>query len=162
MHFGYGYNENLDCVHQRAIRAFLGLDRYAPIAGMEGDMGWLPLPSEEKYACCDNGIELSRWIPTDYLRSCILLYSQMEPSKDPWLDDIQSIFTSIKAEDVLELNVPILNSKQFYKYAEQQLLSHCNCTLTVESKSKLRFYEMCKNEISLSNYCSVNLKQSHY
>ena len=74
--WGYGDNENLDRVHQRAIRAFLGLNRFAPIAGMEGDMGWLPLSSEETYICCVNGIEVSRWIPTDYLRSCILKWSQ--------------------------------------------------------------------------------------
>ena len=83
----------------------------------------------------------------------------MEPRKDTWLDDIQSMFTSIKVVDVLERNVPIVNSKQFYQYAEQQLLSHYNCTwsLTGKLKSKLRFYKMCKNEISLANYCSVTI-----
>ena len=57
-----------------------------------------------------------------------ILYSQMEPRKDPRIDDIQSIFTSIKAVDV-----PIVNCKQFYKYAEQQLLSHYNCTWVSDS-----------------------------
>ena len=157
--WGYGDNENLDRVHHRAIRAFLGLNRFAPITGMEGDMGWLP-PIIRRKVCMLR--QWNRIVKMDSNRLPKILYSQMEPRKDPWLDDIQSIFTSIKAVDVLERNVPIVNSKQFYKYAEQQLLSHYNSTwsLTVESKSKLRFHKMCKNEISVANYCSVNLKRS--
>ena len=101
--WGYGDNENLDRVHQRAIRAFLGLNRYAPIAGIEGIWAGYPLSSEQ----------WNRIVKMDSNRLPKILYSQMEPRKDPWLDDIQSIFTSIKAVDVLERNVPIVKSKQF-------------------------------------------------
>ena len=129
--WGYGDNDNLDRVRQRAIRAFLGLNRFAPIAGMEGDMGWLP-PIIRRKVCMLR--QWNRIVKMDSNRLPKILYSQMKPRKDPWLDDIQSIFTSIKAVDVLERNVLIVNSKQIYKYAEQQLLSHYNSTwsLTVE------------------------------
>lgn len=33
----------LDCVQNRAMRYFLGVHRYTPIAAMLGDMGWFPL-----------------------------------------------------------------------------------------------------------------------
>ena len=123
---------------------------------MEGDMGWLPRIIRRKVCMLR---QWNRIVQVDSNRLPKILYSQMKQRKDPWLDDIQSIFTSIKAVDVLERNVPIVNSKQNYKYPEQQLLSHYNCTwsLTVESKSKRRFYKMCKNEILLANYGSVNL-----
>ena len=124
--WGYVENENLDRVHQRAIRAFLGLDRFAPIAGMEGDMGWLP-PIIRRKVCMLR--QWNRIVQMDSNRLPKILYSQMKPRKDPWLDDIQSIFTSIKAVDVLERNVPIVNSKQNYKYPEQQLLSHVTTAL---------------------------------
>ena len=93
---------------------------------MEGDMGWLP-PIIRRKVCM-----LCQWnriVKMDSNRLPKILYSQMELRKDPWLDDIQSIFTSIKAVDVLKRNVPIVNSKQNYKYPEQQLLSHVTTAL---------------------------------
>ena len=33
----------LDHVHNRAMRYFLGLHKYAPVVAMQGDMGWFPL-----------------------------------------------------------------------------------------------------------------------
>ena len=43
---------------------------------------------------------------------------EMKQSSHDWFEDIKNLFLSINAPDVLERNVPIINDKQFYRYAE--------------------------------------------
>ena len=38
--WGYCKNEKLDKIHQRAMRCFLGVGKYAALAGIEGDLAW--------------------------------------------------------------------------------------------------------------------------
>ena len=39
--WGYNNFSNINKVQQRAMRVFSGVHSFAPIVGMEGDMGWL-------------------------------------------------------------------------------------------------------------------------
>jgi hypothetical protein len=41
--WGSRNTSKLDCIQNRAMRYFLGVHRYTPIASMLGDMGWFPL-----------------------------------------------------------------------------------------------------------------------
>ena len=38
----FGEHESINSVHNRAIRMFLGVHRFAPISAITGDMGWVP------------------------------------------------------------------------------------------------------------------------
>ena len=40
-----GYNKFTKCdqIQYRAMRFFLGVHKYAPVAGLQGDMGWISL-----------------------------------------------------------------------------------------------------------------------
>ena len=40
--WGFALSDQLDKIHMRAIRCFLGVNRYATKVGMEGDLGWIP------------------------------------------------------------------------------------------------------------------------
>ena len=40
--WGFGEHESINSVHNRAIRMFLGVHRFAPISAITGDMGWVP------------------------------------------------------------------------------------------------------------------------
>ena len=40
--WGYNDNDKLDKIHMKAIRCYLGVNRYAPKAGIEGEIGWTP------------------------------------------------------------------------------------------------------------------------
>ena len=40
--WGFALNDQLDKIHMRAIRCFLGVNLYATKVGMEGDLGWVP------------------------------------------------------------------------------------------------------------------------
>ena len=37
-------------IHTRAMRCFLGVNKYAPIAAIEGDMGWITPDVRHKLA----------------------------------------------------------------------------------------------------------------
>ena len=39
--WGYEKNESLDQIHHRALRAFLDVSRFAAIACIEGEIGWI-------------------------------------------------------------------------------------------------------------------------
>ena len=40
--WGYNDNDKLDKIHMKAIRCYLGVNRYAPKAGIKGEIGWTP------------------------------------------------------------------------------------------------------------------------
>ena len=39
--WGYNDNDNINKVQHRAMRNFLGVYKYAPTSGVEGDLGWV-------------------------------------------------------------------------------------------------------------------------
>ena len=96
--------------------------------------------------------------------SCLpkIMYNQMKQENNLWFKDIKTLFQSVNALDVLERNVPIINAKQFYVYAEGKLLSDfkVNWASVVENKLKVHYYKAIKNYYITENYCFVNLKRS--
>ena len=40
--WGFALNDQLDKIHMRSIRCFLGVNQYATKVGVEGDLGWVP------------------------------------------------------------------------------------------------------------------------
>ena len=108
--WGYSNNDNLDKIHQRAIRVFLGVGRFTPIPSLIGDIGWTP-PIIRRKICM-----LRLWNSIIKMEECRLpkiVYNDMQTETDSWLAEIKSIFNSINAIDVFERNVPIINFKQF-------------------------------------------------
>ena len=49
--WGRQNNDNILKVHNRAIRCFLGVNKYAPIAGFQGDMGRPAYPYDFRVLC---------------------------------------------------------------------------------------------------------------
>ena len=75
-----------------------------------------------------------------------IMYNQMKLENNLWFKDIKTLFQSVNALDVLERNVPIINAKQFYIYAEGKLLSDfkVNWASVVENKPKLHIIKLLK------------------
>ena len=85
----------------------------------------------------------------------------MKQSSHDWFEDIKNLFLSINAPDVLECNVPIINDKQFYRYAEGKLMADYSpqWSTLIQQKPKLYYYKQIKNEYKAENYCYINLKK---
>ena len=59
---------------------------------------------------------------------------EMKQSSHDLFEDIKHLFLSINAPDMLERNVPIINDKQFYRYAEGKPSYNKNQSCTTTNK----------------------------
>ena len=119
--WGYEVHEKLDRIHVRALRTFLGVNRHTAIAGIEGEMCWIP-PIIWRKICM-----LKQWnhiLKMDGSRWPKKLLDCMHGTSNPWLNETRNIFVSINAQDVFDREVPIINLKEFCNFAEKQLLAH--------------------------------------
>ena len=156
--WGYKYNKSLDRLHHRAMRTFLCVNRSATIVGLEGEMGW-----KTPIVCHKINILRfwNRLMKMNNKRLPKMIYMEMKQSSHDWFEDIKSLFLSINAADVLERNVPIINDKQFYRYAEGKLMADYSpqWSTLIQQKPKLYYYKQIKNEYKAKNYCYINLKK---
>ena len=78
---------------------------------------------------------------------------EMKQSSHDWFEDIKNLFLSINAPDVFERNVPIINDKQFYRYAEGKLVAGYSpqWSTLIQQKPKLYYYKQIKNEYKAEN-----------
>ena len=115
----YKPNESLKRVQTRAMRCFLGVNRYAPIGGTEGDMGWVIAEVRRK-------VEMIRlWnhlLKMEDHRLPKLIYKHMLNTEHTWVTEIKEILTSVNAIHALQNNLPVLNFKIFAKYVTDNLM----------------------------------------
>ena len=88
--WGYEPNENLKRIQIRAMRCFLGVNRYAPIVGVEGEMGWTTPAVRRK-------LEILRlWNRLMSLEDDRLprqVFNNMSYTDHPWVSNIKKYFT---------------------------------------------------------------------
>jgi hypothetical protein len=157
--WGYNRNDNINKIYNRAIRSFLGVNKYAPIAGMEGDMGWTPPIVRRK-------LEILRlWNRIVGLEDDRLprqIYNTMNKRNEMWVQNVKEIFKSINCLTAFENNCKIVNLKAFINFAKETLMSHYSTSwkLTVENKPKLTIYRKIKEMFNPETYCKTNLTRS--
>ena len=87
--WGYTQSKELDNNHFRAPIFFLGVNKYAPKLGIEGDMGWISPDVKRK-------MEMIRFwnrvIGIDNDRLPKIVYNDMTKYGHPWLYEIRNIF----------------------------------------------------------------------
>ena len=102
------------------MRNFLGVYKYAPTAGMEGDLGWVKPFIRRK-------IEILRFwnriVSLDESRLPRQIYNEMLLKGHPWISNVKEIFDSNNATDAFENNVPIVNFKQFSIYVDNTFMN---------------------------------------
>ena len=95
------------------MRNFLGVYKYAPTAGVKGELGWVRPLIRRK-------IEILRFwnriLSLDDSRLPRQIYNEMLLKGHPWISNVKEIFDSINATDAFENNVAIVNFKQFSIY----------------------------------------------
>ena len=108
--WGYKPNECLDKIQIRVLSCYLGVNRYAPIAGVEGDMGWVTPRIRRQ-------IEMlrlwNRLVSLGEERLIRQVYNVTMNKGHPWLSEIKELFNTLNVNDVLQNNVPILNFHSF-------------------------------------------------
>ena len=95
--WGYKPNECLDKIQIRALRCYLGVNRYAPIAGVEGDLGWVT-PRIRRQS---EMLRLwNRLVSLGEERLPRQVYNVMMNKGHPWLSEIKELFNMLNVNDV--------------------------------------------------------------
>ena len=154
--WGHAPNDKLDKIHMRAIRCFLGVNRYATKVGYEGELGWVPPLIRRQ-------LEMLRlWnhlVGLNETRLPRIMYGLMMKHKNTWINEIISIFKRINCMDMFENNVKIVNFKVFLNHAKDKLMmEHCAQWLT--NVNNKHIYAQFKNQYNTEKYCNLNLKRS--
>ena len=159
--WGYASNDKLNRIQNRAMRCFLGVNKYAPLAGIEGDMAWTTSNIRRKLHMLRYW---NRIMSLDNVRLPKQIYNIMMDKGHPWLTEVRNIFESINANDVFQNNIPILNFKTFSHYASDMLMKqyiNIEWSPILRLKPKLDLYCKIKTDYIPENYCNITLKKRH-
>ena len=141
----------------RALRCFLGVNRYAAKAGMEGELGWVS-PHIRR---CLNMVRLWNRIlnmKKTRLPRIIFDYQHSHNLVNSWLKDVKTIFSMVNCTDVFENNLPIVNLKSFINYAREKLMQVHASTWSTEVANKPKLYMLAqyKKNIILQRNTAVS------
>ena len=143
----YSFTNN---VQNRAMRYYLGVQKFAPISGMNGEFGWLGTKFK-KYQCIVRFWNRLIAMDDDRLTKFVFNYDYQQ-CKGNWSDDIKCIFESLNISDVFVnkniCEMSIVTEKLFevnkHEWRDE-----------IVSKPKLRTYRLFKNELCSENYLYV-------
>ena len=148
-------NNNLQ---NRAMRVFLGVHRFSPVAGLEGDMAWLA-PQFRRWL--NMLLFWNRLVSMDSDRLTKKVYDwtfmTSNVGRNNWCKDIYSVFVELGMENhycnrkrvnIEECKAMLMN-KQTYGWLN-----------AINGKPKLRFYATFKQEFCAENYIKLNLSSS--
>ena len=148
--WGYRDNEELDKIHMRAMRCYLGVHKHAAKSGIMGDLGWVPPSVRRK-------IEMLRlWnriVGMENSRLSKVLYNHMNTECILWVRDVKELFEAINCSDVFQNNAQIVNFKEFKDYAQEKLMKIHNSKWfdTIQNKPKLHLYVTLRKSIMWKN-----------
>ena len=145
--WGYGYYPKCDNIINRAMRFFLGVHRFAPTAGVQGDMGWMSL-KYRRYM-----VMLKFWnkliiMDDSRLTKRIFLWFYEYPQNN-WCSDIKKIATEL---DMLY----VYNGKMLFD--KNEIYERCQNLMSREwrdnvlDKPKLRIYRAIKFKFGVEQY----------
>ena len=142
-------------LQNRAMKYFLGVNRFAPTQAVRGDMGWQTCQFRRKV----NMIRLwNRLLSLDHNRlpKIVFNYEINSPYRN-WSYNLKQLFHSLELEHIFE-------SKSYcpIKLAENRLIKLENLEWAAEkaNKPKLRTYSLIKTEFYPEQYVTQNLNKS--
>ena len=113
--WGHVRNDKITKIHTKAIRCFLGVNKYAPVAVIEGDMGWITPETRHKLEILRTWNNL---VAMDDKRLPKLVYNYLREQSTLCAKDTKEIFNQIKCLDLFDKNVPIINFKEFLNHVK--------------------------------------------
>ena len=139
--WGFGEHESINSVHNRAIRMFLGVHRFAPISAIIGDMGWVP-SKIRRYVNMFRFWNRLTMMNDNRLTKKIFQWDKSF-SHTNWSFEISQLFNSVSLNNVFD-------SENYVDIEEvrNKLLEHHKTQWCIRAQSfpKLRTYTRYKNE----------------
>ena len=120
--WGHAKNDKIMKIHTRAMRCFLGVNKYAPIAGIEGDMGWITPDVRHKLAILRYWNKIVDMTDT---RIPKIIFNYLRGNNEGWAKQTYDIFAQINCKDLFTNNVKILNLREFLTKTSN-VSTHCN------------------------------------
>ena len=152
----WGYKNFPVCnnVQNRAMRYYLGVHRFAPISGMQGDFGWLT-PKFRRYKCLFNYWNRLVRMEEGRVTKHIFDYDyNICNISNNWCSDLKKLCCELNVLDSFE-NKYVINIKQLDKQLLE--LNQKEWTEAIQTKPKLRTYIIFKNEFTVENYIKYHM-----
>jgi hypothetical protein len=153
--WGYTNYNKPNTVHNRAMRTFLGVHKFASVPAMFGDMGWSDPISRRK-------LEMIRfWLRINDMNDDRLTKKVYKWDKvivhNSWSNDVKNILCDCNLEHLYDSNDPtsIMCKTQILNVVKDKLLSRQKVKWeeNVLSQDKLRFYRLFKNCFEVEHFC---------
>ena len=153
--WGYKNSAQCDSVQNKAIRYFLGVHKFTPLAAINGEMGWLPCKYRH-YLCM---LRLwNRLIKMDSSRITKKVFLwDYEKCTANWSNDIREILRLINMQNHFISKTPV-NTKHVKELFMAK--TENDWKLELESKPKLRVYKTFKNKYETENYLNTYISKS--
>ena len=148
--WGYVKAKEIDHIQNRAFRYFLGVNKFCPIAGMQGDMGWVS-QYFDRYTSIIRFWNKMILMGNDRITKKIFNWDYDKPSG--WCSEVKTIFNSLGLSnyhsDQIVCDLRIIKNKVREKMANEWRAE-------VDSKPKLRTYRLFKKEFKISDSVFIN------
>ena len=142
-----------EIVQNQAARSFLGVNRFAPVDGMQGDLGWNSSRTRRKVNVLRYWNRLTT-MSDDRLTKQVFLWDHAI-GKDNWCESVKSILADFSFENEVYLNKQNVNINEVSNRAREfeQSCWEIRCV----GKPKLRTYTTFKDSLETENYVKYNL-----
>jgi hypothetical protein len=156
--WGFSKYNCIEGIQNRATRIFLGVHKFAPKLGLEGDMGWMSC----YYRHCLSMLRL--WnrlikLPANRLTKKIFVddFHLALSGHDNWSSNVLKVLSNVKLESLFyeqrPIDIEMVKEKLMDMHEENWLHS-------VSIKPKLRTYKLFKETLHVENYVLYNLSIS--
>jgi hypothetical protein len=156
--WGFSKYNCIEGIQNRATRIFLGVHKFAPKLGLEGDMGWMSC----YYRHCLGMLRL--WnrlikLPANRLTKKIFVddFHLALSGHDNWSSNVLKVLSNVKLESLFyeqrPIDIEMVKEKLMDMHEENWLHS-------VSIKPKLRTYKLFKETLHVENYVLYNLSIS--
>ena len=147
---------NIKCsekIDNSAIRYFLGVHRFAPLAGLAGDMGWTNTRDRMVIKMTNFYNRLLK-TPDERLLKKIFLFDKNILHENSWSYKYRQFLDTINLENLFDTNQEIDNQLLANKLHDSFQTKWAD---SVRSKPKLRLYEKLKSNTDTENYVKANI-----
>ena len=149
--WGIGRHAKIDQIQNRAIRAYLGVHRFAPTPGLEGDMGWtrsLTRRQINRIRYWNHLLKLNE----DRLTKIVFNWDREQLSQG-WASDMKELFIHLGQNEIYD-RVLTLSLEQAWACLHEK---ECQTWVSqIENMPKLRTYRIFKKQYKVEEY--VHLK----
>ena len=158
--WGFKSYPKCNTIHNRAIRAYLGVHSKSSNLASRGDVGWTDPDVRRKLEMIRMWDRLVN-MDDSRLTKRVFLWDYNQPHG--WCSDMKKIFSSIGLNNLYEtISINGFSTRSLLSYAENKLKTDQfdKWNSDIINQPKLRTYVQIKNEYKCENYVSMNLSRS--